>query len=272
MRQERFFKHHLLPFAEVRYTRSSQASFKQHMHRTFSIGAVDRGAVRYEAGGRSALLEPGSLAIINPEVLHSCNSLRPEGRSYFMLYLETDWCLQVQQSLWNVDAFVAAEKIRVDDRQLYRSYCSTMETMIDETALLQEKEQLLFELACNVFRHCCRPQTERSEPPASIEHLKALLQKDLGRDLPLNAMAEKLGTNPYTLIRRFKTVTGLTPHAYRMNCRIDRAKQYLQEGMDITETALECGFFDQSHFTKFFKAITTVTPNEYRVNFLQYKA
>jgi AraC-like DNA-binding protein len=39
--------------------------------------------------------------------------------------------------------------------------------------------------------------------------------------------------------------------------------------MDIAETALECGFFDQSHFHRHFKAMTTVTPQEYRVNFVQ---
>ena len=71
------------------------------------------------------------------------------------------------------------------------------------------------------------------------------------------------------MLRRFKTVTGITPHAYRMNCRIEQARKYLQEGMDITETALECGFFDQSHLHRHFKAMTTVTPQEYRVNFVQ---
>lgn len=54
-----------------------------------------------------------------------------------------------------------------------------------------------------------------------------------------------------------------------MNCRIEQAKEFLREGRDITDTALECGFFDQSHFHRHFKAMTTVTPQEYRVNFIQ---
>jgi AraC-like DNA-binding protein len=62
---------------------------------------------------------------------------------------------------------------------------------------------------------------------------------------------------------------GITPHAYRLNCRIDRARELLRQGRDIAETALECGFYDQSHLHRHFKAVTTVTPREYQVNFIQ---
>ncbi len=102
-----------------------------------------------------------------------------------------------------------------------------------------------------------------------IEKLKELLSADLQKDLPLNSLAHEIDVNPYTLIRSFKAATGITPHAYRMNCRIEQARALLRQGRDITETALECGFFDQSHFHRHFKAMTTVTPQEYRVNFVQ---
>ena len=54
-----------------------------------------------------------------------------------------------------------------------------------------------------------------------------------------------------------------------MNCRIDLARTLLQKGTDIGEVALVCGFFDQSHFHRHFKAMTTVTPREYQLNFIQ---
>ena len=269
MRSERFFKNHFLPFVEMRYSRGSAVSFKSHMHHTLSIGAVDQGEVHYNVNGKKANLAPGSLVIINPETLHACNPATQTGRSYYMLHLDTDWCYRVQQSMWEVDRFVTVEKVRIDDGLLYDQYCRTMVHLMDEKILLQEKEQMLFSLVRKVFWVACIPRTMRKECRDNIKKLKKLLSTDLQKDLPLDSLAEELDVNPYTLMRSFKAATGITPHAYRMNCRIEKARALLRQGWDITQTALECGFFDQSHFHRHFKAMTTVTPKAYQVNFIQ---
>lgn len=269
MRSERFFKNPLLPFAEMRCSQDSEASFKPHMHRTFNIGGVDRGEVLYGIKGETSVLAPGSLAVISPETLHTCNPVSGQERSYFMLHLDTDWCLRVQQAMWEVDRFVVPEKTRIDDEALYELFCRAMEALADENLPLLEKEQILFDLVRGIFSAACRPRTAKNVGQDNIEKLKTLLEKDLDQDLTLNSLSETMGINPYTLIRRFKSLTGITPHAYRLNCRIEKARELLRQGRDIAETALECGFFDQSHFHHTFKAMTTVTPQEYRVNFLQ---
>jgi AraC-like DNA-binding protein len=269
MQSEHFQRDRALPFAECRYSQSSQASFKPHMHRKFSIGAVDKGEVLYTVAGKSTTLKPGSLALINPEELHSCNALGSEGRSYYMLYLDVPWCRSLQKSMWEVDTFVKSATIRLDDQLLYQNYCRTMQLLLHQDLHCQEKEQILVELVSTVFLSCCEPQKPGRSEPADIDRLKALLSEDLARDFTLDSLADALGVNPYTLLRYFKAKTGITPHAYRMNCRIEQAKELLRRGTDITETALECGFFDQSHLHRHFKAMTTVTPQEYRGNFVQ---
>ena len=186
-----------------------------------------------------------------------------------MLHLDADWCLQVQQSMWEVDRFVAVEKFLIDDRPLYEQFCQTTALLMDAKIHLEEKEQRLIDLAAAVFTVACRPQAIRNERHTNIAPLKKLLAADLQKDLPLNALAEKMDVNPYTLIRSFKAATGITPHAYRLNCRIAQARALLRKRWDIAETALECGFFDQSHFHRHFKAMTTVTPQTYRINFVQ---
>jgi AraC-like DNA-binding protein len=269
MRSDRFYKNQFLPFAELRSSLSSRAPFKPHLHQALSIGAVHEGEVRYNVNGQEAILAPGSLVVINPETLHACNPSNETGRSYYMLHLDTDWCLRVQQSMWEVGQFAKAEKVRIDDKLLYQQYCKAMAHLMDEKIHLQEKEQLVFDLVCAVFAVACSPRTKKRAPSKNIAELKKLLSSDLQKDFTLNSLAAELGVNPYTLIRSFKAAAGVTPHAYRMNCRIEYARALLRQGEDIAQTALECGFFDQSHFHRYFKAMTTVTPQAYRVNFVQ---
>ena len=267
MRDEHFLKQ-ILPFAECRYSKNSGRHYKSHMHETFSIGAIDQGEVIYQIEGEIAKLKPGSLALINPETLHYCNPTESCKRSYYILFLDVDWCLQLQQSLWRLDTFNPVNTVLLEDHSTYQQFINSMELFMDEGDLL-EKEQALVEFIENIFLKACEPAAVISEPSLQIEQLKLELSSNLDIDISMRELAAKLQANPYTLLRQFKAATGITPHAYRLNYRIELARKLLQKGLDLSQVALECGFFDQSHFHRHFKAITTITPKEYQVNFIQ---
>jgi AraC-like DNA-binding protein len=198
--------------------------------------------------------------------MHACNPTENSKRSYYMMFLDVAWCLQLQQSLWQVDLFIPVQTMLLEDDAVYRQYIETMKTLMGVGGLLK-KEQLLVELAEKIFMRVCEPASEKSQPPLHIEQLKRQLGANLDADLSLSQIAHKLKANPYTLLRQFKSATGITPHAYRLNCRIELARQLLQQGVELSQVALACGFFDQSHFHRHFKAMTTVTPRAYQVNF-----
>lgn len=77
-------------------------------------------------------------------------------------------------------------------------------------------------------------------------------------------MAEKANLCTERFIQLFKQETGLTPKQYAGVVRFQRAVEHLRKkpGVDGLETALACGYYDQSHFNRDFRLRSGMTPTE----------
>jgi AraC family transcriptional regulator len=105
--------------------------------------------------------------------------------------------------------------------------------------------------------------THRLSSPAT-QNITEYIDSRLDEPVTLAELATLAGLSPYHFTRVFKQATGLTPHQYILNARIQRAKTLLQRGeLPLSEIAMSLGFFDQSHFTNAFKRIVGVTPQRF---------
>lgn len=87
----------------------------------------------------------------------------------------------------------------------------------------------------------------------------------LDQPLTLRTLAGLAGMDLYRFVRAFKQSTGLSPHQYLLQARINRAKQLLAgRSLSITEIALQTGFATPSHFSVTFRRIAGMTPRAYR--------
>ncbi len=79
------------------------------------------------------------------------------------------------------------------------------------------------------------------------------------------ALAQEQGMSLSTLRRQFRRLTGLSPHDYRLEARINAAQQMLGEtDLPIKAIASRLGYLDVYYFTRQFRQRTGVTPGEYR--------
>lgn len=86
-----------------------------------------------------------------------------------------------------------------------------------------------------------------------------------GGCLSIDTLAQKMGVNSRRLDRNFNTRVGLPPKTL---CRIVRFQQVFkrierQKSPDWVRIALECGYYDQPHFIKEFKAFAGKEPTSY---------
>ena len=99
-----------------------------------------------------------------------------------------------------------------------------------------------------------------------VDHqLKALLvwiERNLGRALTVEAMAQRVGLSAAHFSREFKRAMGSTPWAYVMERRLQLAHERLRQGSAVATVAHDCGFADQSHLSRAIRGRYGVSPTE----------
>jgi AraC-like DNA-binding protein len=98
----------------------------------------------------------------------------------------------------------------------------------------------------------------------AVHQAREYLNDNFDTDVGLEELAGMAGLSRAHLIRAFRREFHITPHAYLTDIRIRRARHLLRQGESPASVALECGFADQAHFTRHFKARTGVTPGQFR--------
>ena len=122
--------------------------------------------------------------------------------------------------------------------------------------------QLVVHLLRKYARVTFRERTgEGRLSPAQVRRMMDYIESRLHEQLSLETLAAVAGMGVWTFTRHFRESFGRTPHAYIIERRIDRARRLLVEGsLPIKEVASVCGFADQAHMTRLFRAHLHTTP------------
>jgi len=100
--------------------------------------------------------------------------------------------------------------------------------------------------------------------------LRLRREQDLLREvhdtpLTLKAVERESGMSPFHFIRQFTALFGTTPHQFRIQARIDRAKYLLALGDDsVTDICMDVGCSSLGSFSHLFATRVGVPPSAYR--------
>lgn len=260
-----FWRDPLMPYVESRRACDSRACYRIHSHPSFSIGAVDQGTSIFSGAGREPVtLNAGTVVFVPPQCAHACNPTPDTTWSYQMLHLQSEWVGQMRHE--NGYAPFGNERIWITrDNGVYARF-GRLNALLFSHASSAYKEAALIEFVSELdeLEGLYAISAEVMNAPERLTPVFAHLAHTRQLDTPLSELAAVAGMSRYQLIRCFRTWTGLTPHAWQLNQRINLARDLMRDGEKIADIAYRLGFSDQSHFQRIFKAHTGVTPGNYR--------
>ena len=90
------------------------------------------------------------------------------------------------------------------------------------------------------------------------------INNNFDKELNLDLLSHIRFTSKFHLLRLFKRYYGQTPKQYLTAKRIERAKELLTQGTNVTETCFDIGFDCPSSFSTLFKSRVGLTPTEFQ--------
>lgn len=240
----------------------SAQAFARHTHDQFGIGVIERGAQTSRSGRGQVHAARGDVITVNPGEVHDGTPIGDAGRRWRMLYLDVSRVVEAAAALGAAGGY-EFERPVVGDARMALAFGRLFAAMTsDDPVAPLASEGLLLELLAALRDG--RPRVAReSGVPDALARAKALIDDDPASPVTLATLAVASGLGRFQVLRSFSRATGLTPHAYLVQRRIDLARRLIAAGRPLSEVALASGFADQSHMTRVFVRKYGISPGAY---------
>jgi AraC family transcriptional regulator len=131
-------------------------------------------------------------------------------------------------------------------------------------------DSLATHLAVHLLRHHCTTAVSERGVASNLSQRKLqrvldYVDANLRDDMALSDLARLVAMSPGHFAHLFRQTTGLPPHRFVLQRRIERAKALLRDtDLPITEIAQQVGCASHSHLSVMFHRDTGLTPSDYR--------
>lgn len=242
--------------------------FAPHSHDTFSIGAIEAGCQVAMIRGEREYTGPGALYLINPGETHDGQPGVESGYRYRMVYPDLALLSEILEEATGrtIKGTPSFSRQLLTDPQLADAFNRAHRMLEDGSSELESEESMYCVLSAMFTRHgraIIVPSAQSA--PRAVSRAHDYIRAHFDREISLERLAREAGLSRAHLIRAFRKHYFITPHAFQTDLRIRQARHMLRAGATPADTALACGFADQAHFTRHFKARVGITPGQFRL-------
>tara|TARA_R110000868_G_scaffold142045_2_gene359118 strand:+ start:528 stop:1337 length:810 start_codon:yes stop_codon:yes gene_type:complete len=199
----------------------------------------------------------GSLLFHNWQEPHY--NIKPEGFTRgFHIEIEKEWFDDLEFNANNLEG-----SINIANSDLkFLMYKIFRETKVDDTTSTLSIQTLLLE---TLGKMLLDKQTNANKKPSWVSEINMILNDQFTDALSLDYLSKTVNIHPVHLSRDFSKYFHSSFGAYIRKLKVEKSLRLIShKKLSLTTIALDCGFADQSHFTRCFKEINGINPSEYR--------
>ncbi|MEL7352120.1 MAG: AraC family transcriptional regulator [Cyanobacteria bacterium P01_A01_bin.116] len=250
------------------YTAGWVEPILKHSHEEYQFSLSFDCHGEYTYRGEVHQIPVERLSVVHSGEVHApsdCPHL-PEPAHFAMAHIHPKWLSAVATEIAgspSASPFFAT--VLPKDTLLTRLFLEMSAVATRQGSQLEKDSALWDFLSCLVGRYAV------SRPPAKVSssNKKAVivaqdyLRSHYRDDISLDQLATLSGLSRFHFCRLFHQQVGVSASTYQTHLRLAQAKRLLANGREIIDTAIATGFYDQSHFGKYFKRHVGTTPARY---------
>lgn len=285
-------KHHLLgadffsPFSlPLRVlTRYPQPPYPIHTHDFSELVIVVSGHGEHVTGNSIISVERGDVFLINGDQKHGYQNLQDLHLINLLFNINKMgiplydlWESPAFQTLFRVAPGLRGEKQKIKHLHIAEDELKDLLQLIEKEMCLEEEstKPSLF-LRMVVFLEIVSLLVQIFEKHDKADHIVsyrlgevfAYLEKNLDQNPSIQRLCKLSNMSESSLLRAFKTLTGMSPKQYHTNRRLQKAAELLEHTqLSITEIAEILGFGDSNYFTRLFRKYLNTSPSTYKKGF-----
>lgn len=250
---------------ELLFCPDSGFDFAPHFHDAYCVWLNTNGRELYSHRGQTEILQPASFGIVAPGEVHSNRAIDKSARQLMTFYVQD---AEIRSLLRQMGASIEIifRSSFYHDSECHDLLVALFNVLVSSPLAMEREVAFLEVFSLLVQRHGVikTPSCARGRDKIRISKTIELFRDRLGENLSLNDIAGEFSCTPYHLIRSFKKECGLSPHAYLLRLRLEKARELIRRGHPLVEVALETGFADQSHLNRHFKTNYGITPGAFK--------
>jgi AraC family transcriptional regulator len=199
----------------------------------------------------------GHLLYIKGEDTFAAQFINPHAKT-FAVEIDPDWLARFSISMPPISTR------SIPDNSFANNLCHMLwqEYIINDEFTPLAVQGIFLQFMAGLLREQKR---ETMKLPEWVVAMKRIIREQHSNRFTLKELSKKLDIHPVHLSREFPKYFQCSLSEYLRRIKVKEAVSMMSDGdLSLTDIAYQCGFSDQSHFTRIFKRMYNVTPSQYR--------